>query len=265
LSSPKNLTFPLEFAILQDNPPQNQGGFFCGPIAHFMILNLYFGRYQMAIKTSRRPGRPRKTIFQKLQEYFNQLLRLAKDRRYSNHPANRVLRRVFEAKKVRQFFGLNLLAITLFTGVVSPSISAFSTSKEAEITNISSQVVQLTTEHSVRYPVDSLRITQGYHLFHRAVDFAEVIGSPVYPLMDGVVESVSYQRFGYGNHIIINHGSGFKSLYAHLSKILVKPGEEVDKNTVIGLIGATGWATGPHLHLEVYDNGQPFNPLTILK
>jgi murein DD-endopeptidase MepM/ murein hydrolase activator NlpD len=230
-----------------------------------MILNLYFGRYQMAIKTSRRPGRPRKTTLQKLQEYFNQLLRLAKDRRYSNHPLNRVLRRVFEAKNVRQFFGLNLLAITLFTGVISPSISAFSPGETTEITSINPQIIQLTTQNSVRWPVEEVRITQGYHQFHKAIDLAEPVGSPVYPIMDGVVESISYQRFGYGNHIIIDHGSGFKSLYAHFSKIVVKKDQEVDKNTVIGLIGATGWATGPHLHLEVYDNGQPFNPLTILK
>lgn len=219
----------------------------------------------MAINIGRKSGRPKKTIFEKLQEYLNQLFRLAKDRRYSSHPISRVLRRVFEAKKVKQLFGLNLMAIIFFTGVVSPSISAFSANTEAEITNISPQIVQLTTERSVRIPVDSLKITQGYHLFHRAVDFADISGSPVYPVMDGVVESVTYQRFAYGNHIIINHGSGFKSLYAHLSKIVVKNGEEVDKNTVIGTVGFTGWATGPHLHLEAYDNDRTFNPLTILK
>jgi len=230
-----------------------------------MIFNFTFGRYQMAIKTSRRPGRPKKTIFQKLQEYLLQIKRLAKDKRFAGHPLSRVFRHIFEEKKIRQVFGVNLLTITLITGTLSSSISAFSAGGETEIANINSQIVQLTTERSVRFPVESLRITQGYHRFHRAVDFGEISGAPVYPIMDGIVESISYQRFGYGNHIIINHSSGFKSLYAHLSKIIVKQGEEVDKNTVIGLIGSTGWATGPHLHLEVHDNGQPFNPLTILK
>ena len=64
---------------------------------------------------------------------------------------------------------------------------------------------------------------------------------------------------------MINHGSGFKSLYAHLAKITVNEGDEVDKNTVLGTVGSTGWSTGSHLHLEVYDNGRTFNPLTILK
>ena len=65
--------------------------------------------------------------------------------------------------------------------------------------------------------------------------------------------------------MLINHGSGFKSLYAHLGKIVVLPGDEVDKNTVIGTVGSTGWSTGSHLHLEVYENDRTFNPLTILK
>lgn len=236
-----------------------------GQIAPLMILKFTTGRYQMAIKAGRRLGRPKKTIFQKLQEYFIQLRRLAKDRRYSSYPVNRVLRRVFETKKVKQVFGLNLMAIALLTGVISPSIPAFTNNSEIEITDVTPQVIELTTKHSVRMPVDSLRITQGYHLFHQGIDFGEALNSPVYPIMDGKVESVFYSRFAYGNHIIVNHGSGFKSLYAHLAKIVVKEDDEVDKNTVLGTIGSTGWATGPHLHLEVYDNGRPLNPLTILK
>jgi len=227
-----------------------------------MICKIKIGRHQIILR--RLTGRPRKTIFSRVREYFSYLKKIAKDRRFSGNSLSRVLRRIFEAKKIRQIFGVNLLAIAITAGAISPSISAFS-SGEAEIINISPQVVQLTTQNSIRWPVESVRITQGYHRFHQAIDLAEPLGSPVYPLTEGKVESVSRQRFGYGNHIVIDHGSGFKSLYAHLSKIVVKKDQEVDKNTVIGLIGSTGWTTGPHLHLEVYDNGQPFNPLTILK
>jgi len=227
-----------------------------------MIWKIKIGRYQFTLK--RVTGRPKKTLFSQLREYFSYLGKIAKDRRFSGNSLSKVFRRIFEAKKIRQAFGINLLAIAITAGSVSPSISAFSTG-EAEIMNISPQVIQLTTHNSVRWPVESVRITQGYHRFHQAIDLAEPLGSPVYPITEGKIESISYQRFGYGNHIIIDHGSGFKSLYAHFSKIVVKEGQEVDKNTVIGLIGSTGWSTGPHLHLEVYDNGQPFNPLTILK
>jgi len=236
--------------------------FFVGSIAPCMIWKIKIGRYQLALR--RVGGRPKKTIFSQIREYFSYLKKIAKDKRFSGNPLSKVFRRVFEAKKIRQVFGINLLAIAIATGIASPSISAFS-SGEVEITNISPQVIQLTTQNSIRWPVESVRITQGYHRFHQAIDLAEPLGSPVYPITEGRVESISWQRFGWGNHIIINHGSGFKSLYAHLSKIVVKEGQEVDKNTVIGLIGSTGWSTGPHLHLEVYDNGQPFNPLTILK
>jgi len=227
-----------------------------------MIWKIKIGRYQLALEKI--AGRPKKTILSQAREYFFYLKKIAKDRRFSGNPLSKVFRRIFEAKKIRQAFGVNLLAIAIATGVISPSISAFSSS-EAEITNISPQVVQLTTQNSVRWPVESAQITQGYRRFHQAIDLAESLGSPIYPITEGRIEKIYWQRFGYGNHIIIDHGSGFKSLYAHLSKIVVKEGQEVDKNTVIGLIGSTGWSTGPHLHLEVYDNGQPFNPLTILR
>ena len=83
--------------------------------------------------------------------------------------------------------------------------------------------------------------------------------------MGGMVKTAAYTRFGYGNYIIINHGSSYKSLYAHLSKIIVEKNQEVDKGTVIGLVGSTGLSTGSHLHLEVWENDHPINPLTILK
>jgi len=233
-----------------------------GSIAPRMIWKIKIGRYQLSLKKV--AGRPKKTTFSRIREYFSYLKKIAKDRRFSGNPLSKVFRRIFEAKKIRQVFGVNLLAVAITTGIASPSISAFSNA-EAEITNISPQVVQLTTQNSVRWPVESVRITQGYHRFHQAIDLAEPSGSPVYPLAEGKVEKIYWQRFGYGNHVLIDHGSDLKSLYAHLSKIVVKEGQEVDKNTVIGLIGSTGWSTGPHLHLEVYDNGQPFNPLTILK
>lgn len=259
------MTFCLLFAILQTNPPEKLGGFFDGLIARLMIYTFTLGRHKLSVSLNRRSGRPGKTLVNQLQEYISRTAKLAKDRRYSGNPVSRVLRRLFENKKTKRFLGLNLTVFVLFTGIIVPPISALTENPQAEITAINPEIVKLTTEHSVRVPIDSFRVTQGYHLFHRAVDFADVSGSPVYPIMDGLVENVTYQRFAYGNHIIINHGSGFKSLYAHLSKIFVKEGDEVDKNTVIGTIGSTGWATGSHLHLEVWDNGRPFNPLTILK
>jgi len=175
------------------------------------------------------------------------------------------VRKFFEKKSIRKIFGLNLAIVILLTSFVSTPISSLKASSDQELVALTENVVELTTQRSVRVPLDTFEVTQGYSLFHRGIDLNEDLGAPIYPIMDGRVEAVFYSRFSYGNHVLINHGSGFKSLYAHLSKIIVLPGDEVDKNTVIGTVGSTGWSTGSHLHLEVYENNRTFNPLTILK
>jgi len=175
------------------------------------------------------------------------------------------LRKFFEKKNIKKIFGFNLAAVVLFTGVVSSPLSALNQTQAQETVALTADIVQLTTEHGVRIPLDEFKVTQGYSTFHRGIDLNGELGDPVYPIMPGTIEAVFYSRFSYGNHVIVNHGSGFKSLYAHLSKITVQVGQEVDKNTVLGTIGSTGWSTGSHLHLEIYDNGQTFNPLTILR
>ncbi|OGM02605.1 hypothetical protein A2115_01150 [Candidatus Woesebacteria bacterium GWA1_41_8] len=82
--------------------------------------------------------------------------------------------------------------------------------------------------------------------------------------MAGVVQAASYTKIGYGNAVLISHGNDMTSLYAHLSKIEVKVGDVVESSTEIGKMGATGHATGPHLHLEIRDHGVPINPLSVL-
>lgn len=229
-----------------------------------MTFKVSLGRHQLVVQWNHKRGRPKKTFIDYTNDFVSQLVKIGTDRRFAGHPVSRVLRRVFENKKTRQIFGVNLMVAVLLTGMMVPPISAFTTNPDAEITALSPNIVQLTTEETIRMPVDTFNVSQGYHLFHPAVDLNEVVGAPVYPLMEGVVEEVVYGRFSYGNYVIVDHGSGFKSLYAHLAKIVAAEQEVVDKNTVIGTVGTTGWATGSHLHLEVYDHGQPFNPLLIL-
>lgn len=236
------------------------------PKSHnIMIFTVNIGQQQLAVSFNRKYGRPKKTLLERFQNFASYLIRIAKDKRLSGNPASRVLRRVFENKKIKKALGFNLTALILLTSLVSPAESALQSQPQTEVTLVANQEVETTTEKSVRVPLDTFNITQGYHLFHRAIDLKEVTGAPVYPIMGGLVETVAFTRFGYGNHIIINHGSSYKSLYAHLSKIIVKKGQEVDQNTVIGLVGSTGLSTGSHLHLEVWENDRPINPLTILK
>ena len=69
----------------------------------------------------------------------------------------------------------------------------------------------------------------------------------------------------FGNYVIINHGNGYQSLYGHMAKITVKKGQSVDQTSKIGLVGSTGYSTGPHLHFTVYKNGKLVDPLSLLK
>ncbi len=97
--------------------------------------------------------------------------------------------------------------------------------------------------------------------FHAGVDFTAPIGTPIYATGNGVVERADSESGGYGNCVQIRHGFGFLTLYAHLSKILVTPGQKVKRGQVIGLLGNTGLSTGPHCHYEVHRNGEPVNPV----
>jgi murein DD-endopeptidase MepM/ murein hydrolase activator NlpD len=102
---------------------------------------------------------------------------------------------------------------------------------------------------------------------HEGVDIAAPQGTEVFAAAAGVVtKSVTkYQRNrSYGKHIIIDHGYGLSTLYGHLSRILVREGQKIDRWTPIGLVGETGRATGPHLHYEVRKGGQPQDPMSYI-
>ena len=96
---------------------------------------------------------------------------------------------------------------------------------------------------------------------HTGLDFTAPIGTPVQVTGDGVIESVESERSGYGRHIIVDHGFGFKTLYAHLSSVEVKEGEKVKRGEVIGKVGSSGTSTGPHLHYEVILKGEKVDPI----
>lgn len=96
--------------------------------------------------------------------------------------------------------------------------------------------------------------------FHEGLDFAAKTGTPVYATGDGVVE-VAERRTGYGNCIDLSHGYNYVTRYAHLSEILVKPGQDVKRGDLIGKVGSTGKSTGPHLHYEVRFKDEPQNPV----
>ena len=97
--------------------------------------------------------------------------------------------------------------------------------------------------------------------FHYGMDFTARTGTPIYATGDGVVHKADASLSGYGNHIEINHGYGYKTLYAHLSKYNCRPGQRVKRGDIIGYVGSTGRSQAPHLHYEVFKNGERVNPL----
>ncbi len=99
-----------------------------------------------------------------------------------------------------------------------------------------------------------------YRKFHAGMDFAAKIGTPVYATGDGVVVKRS-STGGYGNHLVIDHGYGYETLYGHMSKFNVKKGQKVKRGEIIGFVGNTGLSSGPHLHYEVHKNKKVVNPV----
>ncbi len=98
-------------------------------------------------------------------------------------------------------------------------------------------------------------------LFHEGIDISAYAGSKVHSTAQGRVVKIMYSKYGYGNRILIKHGYGFETLYAHLGTIKVKKGQWVQKNQLIGTVGNTGRSTGSHLHYEIRKNGEPRDPL----
>ncbi|OFX45992.1 MAG: hypothetical protein A2W95_03285 [Bacteroidetes bacterium GWA2_40_14] len=101
---------------------------------------------------------------------------------------------------------------------------------------------------------------QHIYLMHDGVDFAANVGSPIYSSGNGLVAFVEKNSSGYGNYVIINHGFGFQTLYAHMNKIYVKKGESIIRGQQIGTTGNSGSSTGPHLHYEVIYSRIKRNP-----
>lgn len=103
---------------------------------------------------------------------------------------------------------------------------------------------------------------------HKGVDLVGSNSKHIYPINNGTVVTKSYDSGGYGNYVIVSHGNGYWSLYAHMSTVYVKVGQSVNKTTILGVEGSTGRSTGSHLHLEVRksnnSSSNAINPITFL-
>lgn len=97
--------------------------------------------------------------------------------------------------------------------------------------------------------------------FHSGLDFTAPSGTPIYATGDGTIEEASLSDVGYGNHVVVNHGYGYKSLYGHMVRIKAKRGQQVKRGDILGWVGSTGKSTGPHCHYEVMKNGVKVDPV----
>jgi murein DD-endopeptidase MepM/ murein hydrolase activator NlpD len=97
--------------------------------------------------------------------------------------------------------------------------------------------------------------------FHAGLDFAAPQGTPIYATANGTVETAGNTGNGYGNHVVINNGYGYETLFGHMYRVKVRTGQKVKRGEIIGWVGNTGKSTGPHCHYEVHRNGDPVDPV----
>ncbi len=103
----------------------------------------------------------------------------------------------------------------------------------------------------------------GKYSWHNGVDFGAAGGTAIYATKSGTVTTAAYGE-AWGYYVVINHGDGYSSLYAHMPELIVSVGDYVTQGQTIGTVGSTGWSTGPHLHFTIYYNGSDVNPLNYI-
>lgn len=171
----------------------------------------------------------------------------------------------FERSGIKQWFGVNLVAAVFMTSIVSPELDnllhQLTIEDKMKSTPITANIETIST---FEQPLSTYRISQLFTFWHSGVDMATGLGNPIYAIDDGTVEFADNSFLGYGKHVIIAHDNNIKSLYGHMSEILATQGQQVSRGEMIGKVGSTGWSTGNHLHLEIYNNGVAINPIDVL-
>ncbi len=175
-----------------------------------------------------------------------------------------ILRKKLERFHVRQILGLNLASFAFVAAIIVPQVDAITSELEVMRETVETIVEVVPTIARFQWPMNRFGLTSRFSQGHPGLDLTDPKGTPIKPIAEGKVIRIESYPFGYGKHVLIEHEKGAKSLYAHLSKMDVKEGQTVDKNTVIGEVGSTGWSTGNHLHLEIYQDGFAINPLDAL-
>ncbi|MBI4100628.1 M23 family metallopeptidase [Candidatus Microgenomates bacterium] len=175
-------------------------------------------------------------------------------------------RKFLDQKRIKKIVGINLVAIGLLFGILPSGVEAFYNRQIiSDLSTIQFTVQELTTLKASQFPLKTYDyISQYFSYYHPGIDLSAPFKTPIYPIEKGEVKAIYSLFYDYGRYIVIDHGDGLESLYAHLSSFNVNVGDKVTKESVIGFVGATGRATGSHLHLEIWINGKALNPLEVL-
>ena len=183
-------------------------------------------------------------------------------KRVRSNRVSKFFRHTFEHKRARKAISASLTLLVMGFGLMSNLLA--SETQATEVALISQpENHQLVTQTTLDKPLDG-RLAQGFHGWHRGIDILDPVGTPLKPIADGVISEVSLGRLGWGNTVVVDHGNGLKSRYAHMDEIKVIEDEQISKDQVLGTVGMTGWTTGPHLHLEIYQNGRAIDPASVL-
>ncbi len=170
-----------------------------------------------------------------------------------------VSRFILEKNKTRHIIGFNLASILLLSSLIPFTQIQADVYPHAQELVIESPEMRINTEETFQMPVPGY-ISQHYGWLHHGIDIAGNNGASVFPITNGVVKEISYTPFGYGLQIVLDHGNGIVSRYAHLQSVNVELNQKLSKKDILGFVGSTGWSTGPHLHLEIYQNSRSVNP-----
>jgi murein DD-endopeptidase MepM/ murein hydrolase activator NlpD len=205
---------------------------------------------------------------------------------------NDVYRSIFEAnpmpdsarekmiEKQKEFDKVNIIGDDTIADAVAQTLdkltarAAFQLNSYTEIEKlIKNQDVKLACIPAIQ-PVsnkDLTRIASGFGMridpvygtpkMHKGLDFAAPQGTPIYATANGTVAVAGFTDGGYGNHVEINHGYGYETIYGHMVKVKVHSGQHVTRGEVIGWVGSTGKSTGPHCHYEIHVNGEAVDPV----
>jgi murein DD-endopeptidase MepM/ murein hydrolase activator NlpD len=184
-----------------------------------------------------------------------------------SHPVSFALRPVAMHRSFRTAVGIGMAAGAILVARIGPVPGGVDAAMGGPVNLVNTtggQDIELVTRPGVKVPLRNYEISQKFWGLHSGIDMRAPLGEEITPIMSGRVKKAEKNWFGYGNMIIVTHSPEYESLYAHMSKIRVVVGQEVSQDTVLGEVGSTGRSTGPHLHLEITENGKYINPAPIL-